>query len=204
MVALSEFEHGFTRRTLEMVGQSGAGPFEVPSIINSLLGLLIVPRYSVLAGLPDVPFASLKSWGIGRDSIRRFNGALKGAARGDRGPTLRQFVEKLRLAVARRKVFPRIANHRFVGLEFRDGSSFHAILTTLELKRFVRKLAQYLGGYCDLDAADTRFVASWARKPFHKTGCKWARRIQRRNLTGVRSRGIAVRAGHRPCKVCKP
>jgi micrococcal nuclease len=203
MAALSEFEHGYTRQTLEMVGQSGAGPFEVPSVINSLLGLLIVPRHSVLAGLPEVAFASLRSWGIGRDSIRRFNGPLKGAARAERGPTLRQLVERLRLAVARRKVVPRFANHRFTGLEFRDGS-FHAVLTMLELKRFVRKLAQYLGGYCDLDAADTRFVASWARKPFHRTGCKWARRIQRRNLTGVRSRGIAVRAGHRPCKVCRP
>ena len=210
MVAVSQFDYAFTRRTLELVNQSSAGPYDVTILINCLLGLLIVPKESVFAALPEVPVSGLRSWGISRKSIRRFRPGPPGRnGRGGRnghapGPTLRQLIEKLRRAVARGTLKPRIANNRFVGLELRDGQGFHVVLTTLELKRFVRKLAQYLGGYCDLDAAETRFVASWKCKPFHKPGCKAARRIRRKNLQGVRTRRAAVKAGHRPCHVCKP
>ena len=220
MVAVSQFDYTFTRRTLEIVHQSGAGPYEVTNLINCLLGLLLVPRDSVFAALPDVPVKGLHSWGITRKSIRKFSAGRKGNGRNGNGrkrrsasnrrtghpdgPTLRQLVEQLRTAVAGGRLKPRIANNRFVGLELRDGQGFHMVLTTLELKRFVRKLAQYLGGYCDLDAAETRFVASWQRKPFHRPDCKWARRIRRKNLQGVRTRNAAVKAGHRPCRVCKP
>jgi hypothetical protein len=220
MVAVSQFDYTFTRRTLELVHNSGAGPYEVTNLINSLLGLLLVPKDSVFAALPEVPVKGLGSWGITRNSIRKFSvgGNGNGRARNGRkrrsstngrnghadGPTLRQLVEKLRTAVAAGTLKPRIANNRFVGLELRDGQGFHVVLTTLELKRFVRKLAQYLGGYCDLDAAETRFVASWQSKPFHRPDCKWARRIRRKNLQGVRTRHAAVKAGHRPCRVCKP
>ena len=213
MVAVSQFDSMFTRRTLELVHQSGAGPYEVTNLINCLLGLLLVPKDSVFASLPDVPVKGLRSWGITRNSIRKFrvqrNGRKRRSASNRRtghpdGPTLRQLVEQLRTAVAGGRLKPRIANNRFVGLELRDGQGFHMVLTTLELKRFVRKLAQYLGGYCDLDAAETRFVASWQRKPFHRPDCKWARRIRRKNLQGVPTRRAAVKAGHRPCRVCKP
>ncbi len=217
MVAVSQFDYTFTRRTLEIVHQSGAGPYEVTNLINCLLGLLLVPRDSVFAALPDVPVKGLQSWGITRNSIRKFSAGRKGNGRNGNGrkrrsarnghpdgPTLRQLVEQLRTAVAAGTLKPRIANNRFVGLELRDGQGFHMVLTTMELKRFVRKLAQYLGGYCDLDAAETRFVASWQRKPFHRPDCKWARRIRRKNLQGVRTRRAAVTAGHRPCRVCKP
>ena len=223
MVAVSQFDYMYTRRTLELVHQSGAGPYEVTTLINCLLGLLIVPRESVFAALPDVPVAGLRSWGITRKSIRKFtvqrngrtsrngrktrngnNGRNGSNGHAHHGPTLRQLVQQLRQAVAGGTLKPRIANNRFVGLELRDGHGFHVVLTTLELKRFVRKLAQYLGGYCDLDAAETRFVASWQSKPFHQPDCKWARRIRRKNLQGVPTRRAALKAGHRPCRVCKP
>ncbi len=217
MVAVSQFDYEYTRRTLELVHQSGAGPYEVTNLINCLLGLLIVPRESVFAALPDVPVAGLNSWGISRKSIRKFrvqrngrngrktrNGTKTGNGHAHQGPTLRQLVDQLRQAVAGGTLKPRIANNRFVGLELRDGQGFHVVMTKLELKRFVRKLAQYLGGYCDLDAAETRFVASWQSKPFHRPDCKWARRIRRKNLQGVRTRRAAIKAGHRPCRVCKP
>ncbi len=220
MVTVSQFDYMYTRRTLELVHQSGAGPYQVTNLINCLLGLLIVPKESVFAALPDVPVAGLRSWGISRKSIRKFtvqhngrngrkgrktrNGAKGSNGHAHQGPTLRQLVEQLRTAVASGTLKPRIANNRFVGLELRDGNGFHVVMTTLELKRFVRKLAQYLGGYCDLDAAETRFVASWQSKPFHQPDCKWARRIRRKNLQGVRTRRAAIKAGHRPCRVCKP
>ena len=36
MVAVSQFDYEYTRRTLELVHQSGAGPYEVANLINCL------------------------------------------------------------------------------------------------------------------------------------------------------------------------
>lgn len=48
------------------------------------------------------------------------------------------------------------------------------------------------------------YVASAIRKPFHRPGCQWAARISSANLQTFQTRDEAIRAGHRPCKVCKP
>ncbi len=45
------------------------------------------------------------------------------------------------------------------------------------------------------------YVASISRQPFHRPGCKWAQRISAANLQTFTTRGEAIRAGHRPCKV---
>ncbi len=119
MIAVSQFDYNYTRRTMELLNQSGAGPYEVTNLINSLLGLLVVPRESVFAALPDVPVAALRSWGITRKSIRRFSPPTRSKPRSKRngnvangqGPTLRELVEKLRDAVARGTLKPRIANN---------------------------------------------------------------------------------------------
>lgn len=52
--------------------------------------------------------------------------------------------------------------------------------------------------------ADSGFVASSQREPFHRPGCRWARKIDGENLRTFGTREAAVAAGHRPCKVCKP
>jgi hypothetical protein len=48
------------------------------------------------------------------------------------------------------------------------------------------------------------YVASITREPFHRPGCKWAQRISPANLQTFQTREEAIKAGHRPCKVCKP
>ena len=48
------------------------------------------------------------------------------------------------------------------------------------------------------------YVASVNREPFHKPSCRWAEKISDKNLQTFQTRDEAIKAGHRPCKVCKP
>jgi len=50
----------------------------------------------------------------------------------------------------------------------------------------------------------TAYVASAIREPFHRPGCKWAQKISSSNLQTFSTQDEAIKAGHRPCKVCKP
>lgn len=52
--------------------------------------------------------------------------------------------------------------------------------------------------------ATAAYVASATREPFHRPGCKWAQKISTSNLQGFTTREEAIKAGHRPCKVCRP
>lgn len=53
-------------------------------------------------------------------------------------------------------------------------------------------------------ARDKPFVASVLREPFHKSSCRWAKKINTENLAGYDERDQAIADGHRPCKVCRP
>jgi len=52
--------------------------------------------------------------------------------------------------------------------------------------------------------AKYKYVASKNSKIFHKPECRSAKRIKPENLVGYNSRDEAIKAGKRPCKVCKP
>ncbi len=53
-------------------------------------------------------------------------------------------------------------------------------------------------------AAKYGYVASKNSKVFHKPDCSSARRIKPENLIDYNSRAEAIKAGKRPCKICKP
>lgn len=53
-------------------------------------------------------------------------------------------------------------------------------------------------------AAKYKYVASKNSKVFHRPQCSFAGRIAPKNLVGYNSRADAIRAGKRPCKICKP
>jgi len=53
-------------------------------------------------------------------------------------------------------------------------------------------------------ARSSSFQASIMREPFHRSTCRWAKKISTENLVGYDTREQAVADGHRPCKVCKP
>ena len=48
------------------------------------------------------------------------------------------------------------------------------------------------------------YIASVWRDPFHRSTCKWAKKISDGNAAGYDTREAAAKDGHRPCKVCKP
>ena len=52
--------------------------------------------------------------------------------------------------------------------------------------------------------SNVAYVASSTRNPFHRPRCKWAQRISPENLQTFKTREDAIKAGHKPCKVCKP
>jgi len=52
--------------------------------------------------------------------------------------------------------------------------------------------------------AEYKYVASKNSKVFHRPQCSSAKRIKPENLVGYSSRGEVIKAGKRPCKICKP
>ena len=79
-------------------------------------------------------------------------------------------------------------------------------LTTFALAAvlLVSALGAVTGCSRSADSATAAYVASATREPFHRPGCKWAQKISPSNLQGFTTRDKAIKAGHRPCKVCKP
>ena len=49
-----------------------------------------------------------------------------------------------------------------------------------------------------------KYVASKNSKVFHRPECSSAKRIKPKNLVGYNNRDEAIKAGKRPCKICKP
>ena len=61
------------------------------------------------------------------------------------------------------------------------------------------------GGQVRTDVAVSyRYVSSKNSQVFHSPQCRSAKRIKPENLVGYSSREEAIKAGKRPCKVCKP
>jgi len=55
-----------------------------------------------------------------------------------------------------------------------------------------------------ITVAKYKYVASKNSKVFHRPECSSAARIAPKNLIGYNTREEAIRAGKRPCKICKP
>jgi hypothetical protein len=53
-------------------------------------------------------------------------------------------------------------------------------------------------------AVEYEYITSRKSKIFHKADCGQVKRILPQNITGYNSRDEAVKAGKRPCKMCKP
>ena len=213
-------DRAFMKRTLKVLREYD-GRHESTNVINCLLGLLIVPEDVMFTGIPDEPLSELRGWGIGPDSVKRFNdvwyapagdgaAAMGGNGNGHHAPmpTLRDVVKALRTAVAGFGLKPRhTPGGKLVGFEFRDGG-LHVVLSTADARSFVEKLADHVavqghfGPYGAVVGA--RYIASGQREPFHRPDCRLVRRIRRANLQGIRTREAALEAGHRPCRTCKP
>jgi hypothetical protein len=52
--------------------------------------------------------------------------------------------------------------------------------------------------------AEHKYIASKNSKVFHKSDCRWVKRISAKNLISYSSKNEAIEAGKRPCKSCNP
>ncbi len=81
-----------------------------------------------------------------------------------------------------------------------------------ELAKKYLKLKSKWGQYRSKDSSppatvqrkEWKYVASRTSKVFHRTDCKWAKRISPKNFMGFKTREEAIRSGRRPCRSCGP
>jgi HEPN pEK499 p136 len=140
MSYLSNFEHSFSEHTLQLV-QSYNGPYEATLIVNCLLGLLVVPKETVLNAIPESPLSELPKWGISENCIK--NPGLP-TPKNPRPETLRGLVTNLRHSVAHFRIKPVPATESVHSFEFRNDKKLHAVIPITELRNFVRLLSEHL------------------------------------------------------------
>lgn len=141
MSYLSNFERSFSEHTLAVVDEY-VGQYDATLLINCLLGLLVVPKETVLNVIPETPLSDLGKWGIAPASIKN-----PGTSRGPRDPdpnTLRGLVANLRHSVAHFRIQPVPKDGDVVAFEFRNDRGLHAVVSISELRDFVRQLSAHL------------------------------------------------------------
>lgn len=137
----NDFHRSFMKRTQKNLDDY-QGEYEATQLINSLLGLLIVPKERLFDLIPDTPLDKLNfaEWGKVPQWMAR-------PAKCDLGHehtlTLRQLVRKLRNAVAHFKIQPFPENGVVQGFCFSDGA-FKVKAPVDELKLFAKQLAATL------------------------------------------------------------
>ncbi|MCY1361158.1 HEPN [compost metagenome] len=127
-------------RTLEIV-ESYDGVYDATLLVNCLLGLIIVPKESLIDSIPEEPFEKISNWGINPASIKEFGNCDHGH---EQKPNLRQLVRRLRNAVAHFKIDPVHKMTEVVGFRFKDRNGFKAEITLKEMHDFSIRLAKHL------------------------------------------------------------
>ena len=140
MSYISNFERSFSEHTLSLV-QSYQGAFDATLLINCLLGLLVVPKETVLQVIPEDPLSSLSSWGINPSCIKCTGRPTKNNPNPD---TLRGLVANLRHSVAHFRIKPIPATKDVHSFEFKNDVGLHAVISVAELREFVVRLSEHL------------------------------------------------------------
>jgi hypothetical protein len=135
-----DFARSFMQRTLTLATEY-QGPLDATLLVNCLLGLLVVPKESLLEKIPKVAFSEIRDRGISPSSVKRFGKCNPGQ---EHEPDLRQLVQRLRNAVAHFRLEPIHLDGEVRGYSFSDQNGFHAELELAEIKAFVLKLAAHL------------------------------------------------------------
>lgn len=138
--SIQEFERDFMSRSLTLL-EEYKGEFDATFLLNCLVGLLIVPKERALKKIPKKYLTELRDWGIGRHVVLSES---KDRSQSEKGMTLRQFVWRLRNAIAHFRVLPHNYGGKVCAFECWDKSGFRAFITIQELQMFVTSLAEYL------------------------------------------------------------
>ncbi|WP_418647906.1 HEPN family nuclease [Thauera butanivorans] len=142
MSYLSNFERSFSEHTLAIVEEGYSGEYDATLLINCLLGLLVVPKETMLHAIPDTPLSELKKWGIEPSSIK-----ATGQAKGKNDPdpnTLRGLVFNMRHSVAHFRIKPIPSEGEVEAFEFTNDRGLHAEVALAELREFVKRLSAHL------------------------------------------------------------
>ncbi len=140
MSYLSNFERSFSEHTLVLL-RDYSGLFDATMLVNSLLGLIVVPQQTALDAIPDDPFARLSEWGIKGDSIKN---AGCPRPKNLQPETIRGLVINLRHAVAHFRIEPVYESDNVVAFKYQNDTGFEAVLSLVEIRLFVEKLASHL------------------------------------------------------------
>ncbi len=193
-----DFDQKFVRRVQKLV-RGYKGPYQATNLINAVMGLLVVSGDAFLKRVPEVSVTNLRGWGLHGHTVKRWGRATAREKR----KSLRHLVRCMRGSITCLGLTLHHRRGKYVGFTFTDRSGFRAYFRTSELRRFVSKLAECVDTYGAL-GPNTKYIASLRRDAFHRRGCTWAKRISRTNVLGVKTRDAALKAGHRPCRVCRP
>jgi hypothetical protein len=140
MSYLSNFERSFSEHTLKIV-KDYHGPFEATILINCLLGLLVVPKESMLEAIPEDPLSDLPKWGISVASIRNHGRPTQKNPRPD---TLRGLVTNLRHSVAHFRIAPVPPTKDVHSFEYTNDVGLDALISLAEMRVFVERLSDHL------------------------------------------------------------
>lgn len=140
MSYLSDFDRSFSEHTLQLV-QTYEGKFDATLMVNCLLGLLVVPKETVLKAIPESPLTDLPKWGISMGSIKSSGRPTKTNPRPE---TLRGLVANLRHSVAHFQIKPVPSKGDVHSFEFKNHGGLHAIISLSDMRQFVEHLADHL------------------------------------------------------------
>ncbi|MBA3353912.1 MAG: hypothetical protein H0U23_16085 [Blastocatellia bacterium] len=140
MSYLSNFERSFSQHTLSLV-KNYDGPFDATLMVNCLLGLLVVPKETVLQAIPEEPLSALARWGISPSCIKSPGRATK---TNPNPATLRGLVANLRHSVAHFRIKPVPATEEVHSFEYTNDVGLHAVIPVLEMREFVMRLSEHL------------------------------------------------------------
>ena len=140
MSYLGEFDRAFMRHTLSLL-DAYDGDHDATMLVNCLLGLLVVPKETVLEAIPEAPLSELAAWGINPASIRASGAAYRGNPHPE---TLRGLVIGLRHAVAHFRIRPLPDTGEVESFEYRNDRGLHAVISLEEMRVFTRRLAGHL------------------------------------------------------------
>lgn len=140
MSYLSDFERSFSEHTLTIV-KDYKGPFEATMMMNCLLGLLIVPKETVLDAIPETSLEELPKWGIKVESIKYAGRPTKNNPHPN---TLRGLVANLRHSVAHFRIKPVPETDEVHSFEYTNDAGLRAVISLSEMREFVEKLSEHL------------------------------------------------------------
>ena len=140
MSYLSNFERSFSEHTLNLV-QGYKGPFDATLLVNCLLGLLVVPKETMLSAIPEDPLSSLSKWGIAPSCVKSPG---RPTLKNPNPETLRGLVTNLRHSVAHFRIKPIPATDAVHSFEFKNEVGLYAVISITELREFVVRLSEHL------------------------------------------------------------